>query len=205
MGFCGLALSLDGLCASAGPLTVVLRYDELSSTSSIEMDRAIVNGLDDIASSYTVAVVPHKQTMSDPSSFLPPSTAKIDLVRTRSRCEVALHGWTHEARRSRPLYHILPGRKTEFAGLGWTEQLTRIQQGRQTVRALSGKPVTTFAPPFNWYDQDTIRAVSKVGLEILSANVYGPQADGTVRFVPITCHPATLERAVALARKRGGA
>ena len=60
----------------------------------------------------------------------------------------------------------------------------------------------SFVPPWNTYDQDTLKALDDNGLRCLSANRYGPVIDtiDAIRFLPITVELTDLESAVEAAR-----
>lgn len=83
------------------------------------------------------------------------------LITKSSLIEVALHGLTHDVRT------YMKG-KSEFAGLPMEEQLKMIKEGKSILGEIGAK-VRVFIPPFDTYDNNTIEALRKAGIIVLSA------------------------------------
>jgi len=109
-------------------LTVVFRYDDVSATNLTKVDRKILTAFHRLEAGVTFGVVPfpagtHEKADDNQrehcGSILMPACASGGL-------EVALHGFSHgNAALSGA------GNKTEFAGLGYSDQLDRVAKGKK--------------------------------------------------------------------------
>lgn len=74
--------------------------------------------------------------------------------------EMALHGYTHL-----PETDFYNG--SEFGGLPYDEQMDRFDDGERILGECV-EPSTTFVPPMNTYDDDTVRAAGESGYTTIS-------------------------------------
>jgi peptidoglycan/xylan/chitin deacetylase (PgdA/CDA1 family) len=116
--------------------------------------------------------------------------------------EVALHGLAH---RDNAIAPKGPGSESEFRGLSYSSQLRLLSVGKATLESLYGVSVTTFIPPWNSYDENTLRALEDLGFEVVSSSgqTYGIAASErfqSLRFLPYTCMPGHEREAVEFAR-----
>lgn len=187
--------------APARSATVALRLDDVTSRSAIELEADFVAELRASRLAATVAVVPfgffQPQARAGSSgkagSGLGGET--LELLRGGLRggqLEVALHGRSH-----RP--GLAP--HTEFAGLPAPEQALRIAEGQRFLERELGAPIRVFVPPWNSYDENTLRALTELGFSAVSATVSGASPPtSTLRFLPATARLRDLRRAVEHAR-----
>jgi hypothetical protein len=80
-----------------------------------------------------------------------------------------------------------------------------LSAGKATLESLYHVSVTTFIPPWNSYDENTLRALDELGFKVVSSSgqTYGITASGRfqrLRFLPYTCMPGHLREAVQFAR-----
>jgi peptidoglycan/xylan/chitin deacetylase (PgdA/CDA1 family) len=102
--------------------------------------------------------------------------------------EIALHGYSHKSWSS----------GTEFAGRPYADQLSDISKGYSILKRKCNKSIITFIPPFNSYDKNTVAAVKKSGLGIISGGVSDPlgnDVDDNLVYVPFT---VSLDRFIRL-------
>jgi peptidoglycan/xylan/chitin deacetylase (PgdA/CDA1 family) len=207
---CTLVLAVAALslaCCSAGiprrkQVSVVFRFDDVSARSSTDLEGRLIRAFEDNRMSVTFAVVPYiiagSQHDASPQDTVPLDSAKATLLRgaiRRGVLEVALHGYSHQARRSYPPY-------TEFSGLDSAIQSERIARARTFLESMVGTRVSTFVPPWDDYDMSTVRVVRELGFRVLSANVEGVADDSSaLRFLPVTTSLHQLQRAVDFARQ----
>ncbi len=180
---------------------LVLRFDDPSAVSPIDLELAIVDGLRRRGMSATFGVIPQVRSgdFSDatPQSLLPLPAEKIGLLRRAvgdGTIEVALHGYSHQARAA--------GVRSEFSGLPGDEQRRRLALGKADLEEACLGPVRTFIPPWNAYDESTLIALETLGFEVISADWKGVATTQTpLRFVPATAELSQLRDAVAAARR----
>jgi len=75
--------------------------------------------------------------------------------------EFALHGYTHER-----LTDFHNG--SEFGSLPYHRQSRRIRQGHRILKECIGHRVTTFIPPMDTYDNDTVRTLDEQDFTLVS-------------------------------------
>lgn len=151
-------------------------------------------------SSLTFGVIPNlgeKNERASPSSeVLALSATKCDLLATAAAdgvLEVALHGYSHE--------NINPKIPTEFAGLDYQRQVARIAKGKGLLAQRTGATITTFIPPWNQYDINTLRALKKLDFSNISAGLFRESvADAALNFLPETCGITQLPQALKAAQ-----
>jgi predicted deacetylase len=193
-------------------ITVVFRYDDYSSLSSAEIETNVLNLFQKMKIGCTVGVVPficagdgHNPA---PQEVIPLTVKKFEILKKLSEndlLEVALHGYSHQyTGRRHPFFSDFHGvNYTEFYGMEYSEQLARLEKGKSYLEELFQKKVTTFIPPWNSYDLNTILALEKSNFECLSA---GPRGDvkknSRIKYLPETCGIIELKNVIENLRKR---
>jgi hypothetical protein len=183
---------------SDGLIRVVMRYDDCSERSSLELERRFIQVFAKWNCQVTMGVVPFvcAERFHDPSpqKLVPVSREKANMLRDAWRAghiEVALHGYSHQ------MWH--PTRRGELAGLELSEQCKRLREGKEELeRGLDGT-VSTLIPPWNAYDLRTLRAMELNQLTCISGGMGGPfpRKHRTVRFLPASCSIHELRAVVA--------
>ena len=102
--------------------------------------------------------------------------------------EVAMHGFRH-TNHSPPRWAAAEFHRT------FDRQLADLQNGRDELRhALDDHPVTSFIPPFNSWNESTVRALEATGFTVLSADLrQNLSIDSHLRFMPFTAQLWELE------------
>jgi peptidoglycan/xylan/chitin deacetylase (PgdA/CDA1 family) len=101
----------------------------------------------------------NEKTVIDPHS---PFLAALKESVRKGEIEIALHGLTHQ--RMTPY--------GEFKGLSFEEQNRRIQKGKQFLDSVFRNQTVTFIPPWNAHDDNTVKALKKNGISIVSSSIY---------------------------------
>lgn len=161
----------------------------------------------------TLAIVPHPDVTKAGNQLLSsPTSSYLQTIATNPLFEFALHGYTHyNYAYNSPWTTVLTGIGTpkdftdaespyvaqragidivgagtpnsEFAGRPYTDQYNVIKQGRDDIKEAFGVTPTTFVPPWNEGDDNTLKAASTLGFSLYStgwddfsvsrANLYG--------------------------------
>ena len=154
----------------------VFRYDDYHGIADLTVQEAVISLFRDKGIPLTVSVIPAR---------LNNNTEAVNLLVSSlgPRFEVALHGWDHYDR----VDGAVPAEATEFAGLPVAEQYARITKGISVLQGHLGVAPTTFVPPFNTYDSDTVEALQKAGIRCLSADIRPRKVEhGDIICVPQT-------------------
>lgn len=148
--FCSLSIQSQSL-------KVVFRYDDFILKSD-SLDEKIVSIFQKYRVSLVLAVIPcnKKETpiLETNYSFLP--TLKNGIH--NNSIEIALHGLTHQ--------RLANG---EFDNLSIQEQRRRIVKGKNLLDSIFQTNVTTFVPPFNAYDVNTLKVMQQLGFNSISS------------------------------------
>jgi peptidoglycan/xylan/chitin deacetylase (PgdA/CDA1 family) len=204
-----LACHVPARAASASGarrITVIFRFDDYArSCSSIETELLKVFQEHKIPCTYGVIPYVSDTFTDDPANCLAidRETAGGLTGAVRSGLvEIALHGFAH---RDNAIAPKNPGSESEFRGLSYSSQHRMLSVGKATLESLYRVRVTTFIPPWNSYDQNTLRALEDLGFEVVSSSglTFGIADSGRfkkLRFLPYTCMPGHLREAVEFAR-----
>lgn len=192
--------SIDG--SKEKQIIVVFRFDDYSSRSSTDMEVKLIDAFQKHKISCTFGVIPYVHVGdghdASPQDVFPLTPMKANILNnaiTAGIVEVALHGYSHQTNRERGGY-------TEFDGLAYDSQLERIAKGKNLLEEMLDTRVTTFIPPWNSYDLDTLRAIEKLNFRCISAGTFGnSQESSPLKFLPATCGLLKLRDAVASARR----
>jgi len=166
-------------------ITVAFRYDDFGQRSTPSFEIPLMDTFQRHRVPVSVAVIPYvcagdSHDLS-PQATLPLTPEKAAILMpglANGTVEVALHGYSHQTTRV-PDY-------TEFQGLPYDEQLRRLTDGKALLEALFSVPITTFVPPWNNYDSNTLYALNALGFSVLSA---GPPPGTTVGLAPMKSIP----------------
>jgi hypothetical protein len=199
-----ILISLNGCAGQPGgqkPVYIVFRYDDYSARSDTEMEIKLFAAFHEAGAPLTVGVIPFISSGVSydpaPQEGIPLPTDKRELLKPwvqNGTVEVALHGYSHQTAQAEYL--------SEFAGLDYESQLERLSKGKVYLEELVAAPVSTFVPPWNTYDQHTLRALDALGFAAHSADKAGHvSAAARVRFLPSTTDLVHLRDAVQAARQ----
>jgi hypothetical protein len=208
-----LALLLAALLILASPLPaeashikIILRYDDYSHASDTEIERALFEAASDLECGVLVGVIPFDESVAyPPGSHEVPILAafherKVALLReyaSRGVVEIAVHGFAHTN-------NAASGPKSEFAGLGGESQDHLVTAGMAHLESTFGSKVGSFIPPYNHYDDQTLKSLAGSGYTLISAGPGGPiHHDSGLAYLPRGPQPSRLEDVVAAAVASG--
>lgn len=103
----------------------------------------------------------------------------------RKEVEIAMHGFNHinhvgETFLTRLSY-------SEFATIEFDKQFEKLAEGKRVLDTLLNIKTNIFIPPFNTYDNNTLKALEKQHFEIISASTEGTSDGPKIKFIPATC------------------
>jgi peptidoglycan/xylan/chitin deacetylase (PgdA/CDA1 family) len=192
--------------AQGGELKVVLRYDDYSAGSRTETERALFRLTHELGIGVLVGVIPFSAAAEPttevpaaaPDLFLPPE--KLALLKeyaALNAIEIGIHGFVHADNRGATA-------ASEFAGLPVERQYRLLRTAKAAMESAARSNVRLFIPPFNTYDENTLRALDQAGYRLLSAGAGGPVLEqGALTYLPGGPYPQRLKDAIATALARG--
>jgi peptidoglycan/xylan/chitin deacetylase (PgdA/CDA1 family) len=179
---------------------VIFRYDDYSANSVTVAELKIIETFRKHGIPITFGVIPFKVAgdVHDPSvqNLLPLDSVKGEILKTgyeEGIIDISMHGYSHQSNSSEYL--------SEFANLEYQEQLMRLSAGKAYLENLTGAKVTTFLPPWNTYDLNTLSALEESGFSTISANKKGlVSKSSNLSYLPVSCGLTELKDAVKAAR-----
>lgn len=185
-------------CFSDDRVTVVFRYDDFSEHSSTGLEEKIIEIFQRNGLVLSMGVIPFvwADDGHDPARqrILPltPSRAAFLLAAVKKGClEIAQHGYSHQTvrRKPHPVWSEFIGYDyTEFYGVELETQLELLEKGKKHLEEIFCTRITTFIPPWNSYDRNTILALDSAGFKCISAAARGYYRQSSrIKYMPGTC------------------
>ncbi len=183
-------------------IKVAFRLDDPSAASPIKIEQSLIQLFSKHNAICTFGVIPYVTNGNfrdpGPSENLPLPPKKIQLYKEAAinrTIDIALHGFEHKT-----ISNSIKGH-TEFLDLPKKEQILKLKHGKKLLEQALDIKITTFIPPWNTYDKNTISALKECGIACLSANRYAPAGkDPDIQFVPITLELPDVKNAIDDAR-----
>ena len=169
-------------------IIVVFRNDDVSALSDLHQERKVAGMFERYHAPQTIGVIPfcalngthnpHGQGGRALEANRPIVEMLNEMV-CLSAAEIALHGYSH-----RTNLKSNPKRREyfEFRDIALQEMVEQLTVGSEMIiRALGQKP-TTFIPPWNRLDQNTVRACAACGFRVVSAGPHTLTYEGLISF-----------------------
>ena len=144
--------------------TLIVRSDDAEAFFGLDLLRTVTDTVIGYGVPHTLGVIP-----SHPSGELlsddPDMVAYLNSIKGTTGVELALHGWQHSS--------------YEFASLTLAEAQSKIASGLAELQSTLGIVPTTFIPPYNAFNSNTLQACLGGGLTRFSAASYSDPAAWT--------------------------
>lgn len=177
-------------------IDVAIRFDDPSATSDHALERELVRILAEQEACATFAVIPYAERLPLRAEQM----AHLIEAQRYGTVEIAQHGYSHESRTGES------DAPSEFAGVNPAEQARRIAAGKIILGQVFDVTIGGFVPPFNTFDQATVRTLEQQGFQYLSAGGEHGFPDIThLSLVPRTCQAYELRGAIQEAQRRTAA
>jgi peptidoglycan/xylan/chitin deacetylase (PgdA/CDA1 family) len=177
--------NLVGASAASGAKKYVVFRDDDIGVGSLDTLQAINQVHIDENVPVTLAVVPNFQDNPDNALLKEPLHSYLQSIVANPLFEFAQHGYNHEnyvpyASSTLAQASLVPGRpyadivgadtRSEFRGRPYDDQYDAIKEGRDNITAVFGVTPTTFVPPFNTGDKNTLKAANALGFTLYSTS-----------------------------------
>lgn len=176
IGICLLLLVPVSLFAG-NKIKVIFRYDDYTLTNN-RLDSAVLSSFLQHDIPLSLGVIPFNE---NGQLIFAIDAAKLNTLREiagQGKIEIALHGFCHTQKY----------RSGEFGGMPYEEQILKLSQGKRALDSMLYYNVTTFIPPWNAYDENTIKALEKCGFNTISSDLFGCPSgiSDKINYVPHT-------------------
>lgn len=187
--FCTVGSSL-----AQSKITIAFRYDDFSEISDSVIEKKVAELFQKYNFKLTAGVIPFGiEEVNGETRIHPLTQRKGEFLKEYSDkgvFDIALHGFNHTWR--------ING---EFAGLDYFEQKNMLSDGRQQIFDAVGIEASTFIPPWNRNDLNTLKALEDLSFKCISSNEHCPaKPSSTLSFVPATCELTELKQAIESSR-----
>ncbi len=201
-----LLCSLAPTTTASASLSIVLRYDDFTSTSNIEVERALFEAGKRVGANVLVGIIPFSG-QAYPAEGLtaekiaPTLSAEKQVLLheylSQGRVDLAVHGYNHRS-------NAQGAGNSEFAGISEVMQTRLAHLGKMSLDRILDTDIVSFVPPYNQYDSATLSALEKNGYQFLSAGLDGPAPDSTnLRFLPGGPYPYKMTTIIHAALEQG--
>ena len=183
-------------------IKIAFRLDDPSAISPIDIEKNLIDIFSHHELSCTFGVIPNVTLGNfrdtDPADTLTLPDEKIQIFKQAAKnniLDIALHGYEHKTIVTDCNEH------SEFRGADLNSQLTKIRVGKNLLEQQIETTISTFIPPWNTYDENTLNALIHNKITCISSNRYQPYSQKTnINFIPITIEFPDLKSAVDTAR-----
>lgn len=143
-----------------------------------------------------MAVIPACEKENAPQHFDTQSAAHLIEAQQADIIEIAQHGFAHVVRSQ-----VAAGKYSEFSGLPPAEQHFLIDSGKRILEQVFQTNISGFVPPWNTYDQSTLKVLAQSGFSYFSAGWEYIGHDPSIASLPRTCQITELQHAINLAQR----
>jgi len=190
-----LSSVLSSEAGYGGPL-FVFRYDDVApatgdpkrDAANYQADEGVIDVFRRNGVAVTMGVIPYvgDRSVLDDRRL----TESLRRAVADGSAEVALHGYRHTD------WH-LHAVSSEWAGVSYEQQRQWLKEGKGVLEKTVAAPVTTFVPPYNTYDRNTLRALANTGFRHISGWLGEPSGGFGMHFVPWGAYRDPVETAKA--------
>jgi len=178
-----LLLCLISVRIEAKDISVVFRYDDFMFTNDT-LNEKLVHLFQKHNIPLVLGVIPFN---SFGNVIFQENYALLPILREgiqNKTIEVALHGYNHAKVSS----------NGEFGNVTPDEQFRRINLGKQFLDTVFQYETVTFIPPWNAYDENTLKVMAKSGMKIISSSltINQPYSTEEISYFPHTIDKPTL-------------
>lgn len=177
-------------------ISFTIRLDDPGLRSNHSLERRILDLLHQHGLCATVAVIPAYEKENGPQHLDTQSAAHLIEAQQAGTIEIAQHGFAHVARSQ-----VTAGKYSEFVGLPPAGQHLLIDSGKRILEQVFQTNISGFVPPWNTYDQSTLKALAQSGFSYFSAGWEYIGYDPSIASLPRTCQITELQHAIKLARR----
>lgn len=164
-------------------ITVAFRLDDPSEISDHQLEKRIIGLFNKYDASITFAVIPFHFRNNKHHALSVNSIKHIIEAEKYEIVEVAQHGYAH----IHNTYNT-SNNNSEFVSLPYNLQKEKIINGKNLLDEIFQHEIKGFVPPFNSFDENTLKILTEQGFSYLSAGWDVPEPIvSNISIIPRTC------------------
>lgn len=163
-------------------LKILFRFDDFTLDDS-HFNKLLINTFEKNNIPLCLGVIPFDKNEKFINLLSEKSLSNIKNNITTGLLDIALHGYIHKNNRNDNYS------KSEFNGVPFSDQLEWITEGKQRIEDYLDCKIETFIPPWNSYDENTLRVLEKNSFKCISAGFNlkcGPMLNNNIKYIPAT-------------------
>jgi len=182
-----MLVSVSGISAS-NPDTrtrIVFRFDDYILEPDIISD-SIIYIFNKHKIPLCVGIIPYNKEGILYNNLNPGQLAALKGWIRKNEVNIALHGYNHDDNKLNEGSLLKKPGLSEFVSLSFNDQLGKIRRGKNAIDSLLNTNITIFIPPFNSYDDNTLKVLDSLKFKIISASIDGSSGSGKISYIPYT-------------------
>ena len=171
-------------------IKIVFRFDDYMMTQHIVFD-SILDIFKKNHISLTLGVVPFDK---EDVIFNKLSQDQLNDLKSRikkNEIEIALHGFSHTDNKLTKRSLLKKEISSEFYNMEYNDQVAKIKKGKKALDSILNINTKVFIPPYNSYDENTIKALESLDFKVISASRDGYSGPGRISYIPYTTSDLT--------------
>lgn len=164
-------------------ITVIFRLDDPSEISDHKLEKKIIELFHRYDAVITFAVIPFHFRNNKHHALTVKSIKHILMAEQSGIVEIAQHGFAHIDNT-----HNTDNKKSEFVSLPYYDQEEKVIKGKKIIDEIFQHEIKGFVPPFNSFDENTLKILMLQGFSYVSAGWDAPETQlSNVSIIPRTC------------------
>jgi len=175
-------------------ITVIFRLDDPSQISDHQLEKRIL----DLFIRYD-ALIPFHFRKNKHHALTVNGIKHIIQAEQSGIVEIAQHGYAHIKN-----IHNTGNKNSEFVSLSYNDQKEKIIKGKKILDKIFKHEIKGFVPPFNSFDENTLKILIQQGFSYLSAGWDIPEPLlSNISIIPRTCSLKNAQQSLKEAKTLG--
>lgn len=167
-------------------IKIVFRYDDYQLTST-KFNESLLNSFKKNHIPLCLGIIPFNEDGLIHNELTQEQLVDFTSRIKKGEVEVALHGFNHKDNKLVEKSFLVNPIPSEFAKLRYTDQFEKINKAKRSIDSLLNINVNIFIPPFNTYDDNTLKVLDSLKFEVISASIDGSSSSNKIKYIPSTC------------------
>jgi peptidoglycan/xylan/chitin deacetylase (PgdA/CDA1 family) len=178
-----ISLIFLSILSANGDIKMVFRYDDYLLVSS-KLNDSILYIFHKNNIPLCIGIIPFDDAKKFHNDLNEDQVRDLRSRIQRQEVEVALHGYNHN--NNVKASFLTKNYSSEFATISYASQYEKLAKGKRSLDSLLQTETKLFIPPFNTYDNNTLKALENLQFDIISADMSGASANNEIQYIPGT-------------------
>lgn len=180
-------------------ITAAFRLDDPSQISDHQLEKRILDLFNRYGASITFAVIPFQFRNNKYHALTVNGIKHIVQAKQSGIVDIAQHGFAHIKN-----IHSTGNKNSEFISLSYNDQKEKIIKGKKHLDEIFQYEIKGFVPPFNSFDENTVKILIQQGFSYISAGWDVPEPLlSNISIIPRTCSLKNVQQTLKEAKILG--